>query len=94
MAVVAVTAAPLGPLVPSPDGEVVDALVTDVSGEAEVDVVSAGGAEVDDAALFSSDEPDEHATVLMARTRTRMRRFTGAHPRGGPPPSWAPFRRP
>lgn len=65
------------------DDVVVDGSVDDVL-DSPVPVVSTGAVDVEDSALFRSEDPEEHPAAITARTRKRTRRFTGAHHRAKP----------
>jgi hypothetical protein len=65
------------------DDVVVDGSVDDVLDSASVAVVSTGAVDVEDSALFLSEDP-EQAAAVTARRRKKTRRFTGAHHRAKP----------
>ena len=69
--------APVPGVAAATDDVVEDGSVAAVSGPV-LDVVSAGAVDVDESALFRSEEPDEQAMPVTARTRNKMRMFTGA----------------
>ncbi len=66
------------------DEVVVYGSVDDVLDSAGVAEVATGPVEVEDSALFRSEDPEEHPAEMTARTRKRTRRFTGAHHRAKP----------
>jgi hypothetical protein len=65
------------------DDVVVDGSVDDVVDSAAGIEVSTGAVDVEDAAFFRSDEPEQPA-ARTGRRRKRTRRFTGAHHRAQP----------